>query len=382
MAAPSYATEFKDFLWYCASDEATAAQKNTVKIMADAVWMDVRDYPCEEIYARLKETKFLNLANGQISDLAPLTEFSQIESLNLAYNLVESTKALGKLANLDQIDLSHNRLTEFPDFKDSPKLTALILSFNPITSLAHTDSLSGLKKLEIDSTHIADLSALAGINLQQLSAQYLRSNANLATLPEMPDLQVLRLDETFALDDLSDFGQYPKLRILSARYSGLTSVAGIADLGELRTLSLEGNAIEHIKDGQLPQHIASLDLSLNPISDFSFLASMPSLERLLNIDNTGFHDWRHVAPVLPKLQYFYAAFTKVKEIRALDGTKWPMLTNMDLGGTEIASLYPLTKVTACKLRNFYGPDFKTKDESVCPTTGVPAGVADYCRWQK
>lgn len=370
----------KDFIWYCESGEASAAQKRTVEALAEVVNLGPKA-SCKDIHARLKEKRFINIADQRISDLAPLAEFRQLESLNLAYNELTSATELDNLPELDQLIISHNRLTEMPKLVSSRKLTLLNVGFNPIATIGDLSHLAQLKKLQIDATAIDDFSAITNESLREITMRFLTGSPDLATLPALRDLRTLSLDESFALADLTSLARFSQLRELSCRYCGITNASGISGLANLRILVLEGNSITAISGGQLPASLTSLDLSANPIADFAFLSQLAKLSWTLNLDNTGLRDWRQIAPHLPNLRYLYAAFTALEEI-VIDGNpNWPMLTILDLGGTAIRSLAPLQEVTAPELANFYGPDFEYVDEDKCPTRNVPKAVAEFCRFQ-
>lgn len=368
----------KDFLWYCESDEATAAQKRTVAALRGIVNLRP-DASCEQINDKLQKKAFVNIPGTGVSDLAPLAKFIQIESLNLSYNDITSTSALNNLPALEQLIITNTKITAIPELKASKKLALLNVGFNPIASISDISHLSSLKKLQIDKTAITDLSAIKNDNLLELSLKFIAGEANLASLPTLPKLRELVLDESVDMADLKAVARFTSLRKVSCRYCGITDVAGIAGLSDLRILTLEGNAIKAISTGQLPPSLTSLDVSANPIGDFAFLSELPKLHWTLNLDNTGFHDWRQVMTIVPKLRYFYAAFTPVKEIIVESKSHWPVMTIFDLGGTSVRSLAPLKKVTAGELDNFYGPDFEKVTEDNCPTQGVPDAVAAFCK---
>lgn len=367
----------KDFLWYCNSDEANAAQKRTVAALVGIVNLGP-NATCEEINKRLQNKRFVNIPGAEVSDLAPLAGFSQIESLNLSYNNIDSTSALDNLPALEQLIITHNKLTSIPKLKASKNLTLLNTSFNPISDIGDISHLSNLKQLQMDQTAVADFSPIKNPNLQVLSLRFLEGDLDLSTLPELPNLLELSLDESFSMTDLKGVRRFSSLRKVSCRYCGIVDVSGVSELTDLRILTLEGNAIQAIKGGQLPASLTALDLSNNPISDFAFLSDLPKLSWTLNLDNTGFHNWRQVMDIIPNLRYFYAAFTPVEEIIIEDGVHWPMMTIFDLGGTPIRTLAPLKKVTAGELNDFYGPDIVNPTEDSCPTQGVPKGVAVFC----
>lgn len=369
----------KDFLWYCESDEATAAQKRTVAALRGIVNLRP-DASCEQINDKLQKKVFVNIPGTGVSDLAPLAKFTQIESLNLSYNDITSTSALNNLPALEQLIITNTKITEIPELKASKNLALLNVGFNPIASIGGISHLTSLKKLQIDSTAISDLSAIKNDSLQELSLKFIAGEADLASLPTLTKLRELVLDESLTMTTLNAVARFTGLRKVSCRYCGIKDVTGVADLNDLRILTLEGNAIKAISARQLPPSLTSLDVSANPISDFAFLSKLPKLHWTLNLDNTGFHDWRQVMNVLPNLRYFYAAFTPVKEIIVESESHWPVITIFDLGGTSVRSLAPLKKVTAGELDSFYGPDFEDATKDNCPTSGVPEAVASYCRF--
>lgn len=376
LLAPSVASG-KDFAWYCESSQATKAQKYTVEVLIRLA-NEGPNTSCQDIQAKLSKREFVNIAESGISDLSPLAEFSQIESLDLSHNLITSTEALENLPKLDRINISGNQLTKFPNFRASKKLEMINVGFNPISEIENISHLSSLKKLEIDATDINDFSAIRGDSLRELSAKYLRGEPDFSTLGRLPDLRALSIDESHPSDDLSVFSSFPNLRKLSSRYNGVKSVAGISKLRKLRTIVLEGNDIREITSGQLPTSTNTLDISNNPIEDFAFLSKLTKLSWTLNLDKTGFSDWSQVSALLPKLRYFYASFTKLKSIDIRGKQNWQELTIVDLSGNDIPTLAPLKNVTATELYNFLGPEYEENTERNCPTSGVPKAVSDFC----
>lgn len=102
----------------------------------------------------IKELKFLNLSNNQLSDLTSLERLLNLKVLNLAYNNIRSIHELGNLEALEYLNLSNNAITDLTGISKLTKLKTLNLSNNQLSNVEELNSLENLKKIYLQGNNI------------------------------------------------------------------------------------------------------------------------------------------------------------------------------------------------------------------------------------
>jgi internalin A len=136
----------------------------------------------------------LEIYDGQVSNVAPLANLTNIQSLTLKNNKVTDASPLSGLIKLQYLDLSGNQVSSAQPFEKLEALNSLLLSGNRISDAAPLAGLSKLWSLYLDGNQIADVKPLAG--LKSLSSLDLRGNriADVSALSGLTNLKYLMLD--------------------------------------------------------------------------------------------------------------------------------------------------------------------------------------------
>lgn len=118
----------------------------------------------------------LVVSNSQIQRLQNLSEFSQLNQLDLSRNDLDDG-SFGLLpTSLVHLNLSHNHLRNFPTIISSLiELIELNLVSNRISQLTGVESLISLQCLLVDDNNLTEISSSIG-NLQQLKKLSIKRN--------------------------------------------------------------------------------------------------------------------------------------------------------------------------------------------------------------
>lgn len=124
--------------------------------------------------AALKNVQELHLQNNKISDIAPLGEMPKLQYIQLENNQVAKLDGLNKLSNLRSLYLSNNQVESLAPLTEVSKLTSLYLNDNKVKDLSPIKDLKWIDLLGLKNNQIADLSPLA--NFTELRFTFLEGN--------------------------------------------------------------------------------------------------------------------------------------------------------------------------------------------------------------
>ncbi|MEZ5402022.1 MAG: leucine-rich repeat domain-containing protein [Bryobacteraceae bacterium] len=136
----------------------------------------------------------LEIFDGQVTDLTPIANLTNIQSLTFKNNRIADAAPLAGLTKLQYIDLSGNQIASAQPFSKLEALNSLFLSGNKIADAAPLAGLKRLWSLYLDGNHVKDVTALGG--LKNLSSLDLRGNriTSVAALSGLNNLKYLMLD--------------------------------------------------------------------------------------------------------------------------------------------------------------------------------------------
>jgi len=160
----------------------------------------------------------LALPFGQIGDIEPLKNLTELKSLNLNNNQVADISPLADMTKLTGLALANNQVKSLDDFPTAPGITVLQLGGNKISSVAPlVGKLDGsvLTTINLSGNRITDASPLApyGENGGKLGNGTLTISQGL-------------LLANNRIDDFSAFVGWPKNKMVSFRSEGQTLYVG------------------------------------------------------------------------------------------------------------------------------------------------------------
>ena len=309
---------------------------------------------------------YLDVFDGGITDLSPLTTLTSLKVLGLGGNSISNISALSSLTNLEELRLHGNNITNVSALSSLTNLTDLALDWNGITDVSPLGTLTQLEILGLSDNDFTDVSALA--SLTQLNMLWLDFNsidaASLATLSGLTNLETLLVRYT-GLGDLSVLSGFTNLYYLNLEgnlVSDLGPLAGLTNLGEL---DLMRNDVSDLHPLESLTNLTQLNLRENHVSDLSLLAGLSQLEYL----DIGYNDVTDLSPLagLTNLQYLSIDSNNVTDLSALAGWTDPQTRyGLNASANHISDLSQIPRL--CTKAD--GNEFWTGDDDVYCTLVV------------
>ena len=217
----------------------------------------------------------------QMEDNAEITEHavSGVTELNLSDFRIISLKGLEAFTNLKKLDLSNNNFYDLAPLSGLTKMEELDLSRNRITDISPLEKLTGLKTLILADNLVENVHVLEKFpDLSVLDIQRLPLN-DFSGIAKIGGLEQLNMNGTVVADGTLNFLQsHRKLTMLYAKGCNLTSTEGLCG-DELQFLNLADNQLTVIPDIHFAR-LQSADFSENPLTNISGLQSAEWIEKL------------------------------------------------------------------------------------------------------
>ena len=166
--------------------------------------------------------------HSNIRDLTGLEYATNLESLSLSFNEIESISPLADLSNLESVTLNDNQIRSISPLGGLEKLYDLDVHNNQIQSIYPLSGMTTLELLVLRGNQITDISPLSG--LTSLTSLELEENqvSQISALSKMEDLGLLNLMD----NDIRSIGP-------------LTALTRLRGLNLKRNLNLNDEAFEH-----------------------------------------------------------------------------------------------------------------------------------------
>ena len=263
---------------------------------------------------------------GEMNDLAPLSELSQLRSLDLAGLKVMDISPLAAFAELQTLRLGSARSASYmkeklllADITPIGRLTSLkdlSLNATSVSNIGPLSSLKNLTDLEIANTDVVDLRPLRNLSeLRKLVASF-SPIQRLDALSQLKFLRNLQLSAT-QVSDLSPLADLVNIRLLWLRDTKVTTIPALSKMVALKYLGLENTNVADLTPLSVLTDLDSLYLSDTPVSDVRPLAKLESLTTLW-LSGTQVKDVDPLAR-LAKLITLGLGNTLVTDVRPLAG---------------------------------------------------------------
>ena len=159
----------------------------------------------------LNKLEVLDCSNTPIVDLSPLQYSRSLKDLNLAFTLVNDLDLLGGLPNLEKLDVSGLRIAEIGALGELSKMKVLKMNDTHVASLNDLSGAMELQELDASGTRINNLEAVSKLRqLKNLNVEH-TTVSQLQPLSEVKSLEVLRISYTL-VDSLYPLNGLPNLK--------------------------------------------------------------------------------------------------------------------------------------------------------------------------
>jgi Leucine-rich repeat (LRR) protein len=173
--------------------------------------------------ADLKSIYFLEASGREIKDLTGLEKCTNLASIKLPENAIESVAALAELKNVQELHLQGNKITDIAPIGGMVKLQYIQLERNQVTKLDGLEKLPNLRSLYLSDNQVESLAPLAG--LAKLTSLYLNNNK---------------------VSDLSPLKDLKWISLLGLKNNQVSDLSPLAGFTELRYTFLEGNPLQDL----------------------------------------------------------------------------------------------------------------------------------------
>ena len=212
--------------------------------------------------------------SNAISDLSPLANLTNLETLGLNHTAVSDVSPLAHLTNLKVLGLWNTGVSD-------------------VSALAH---LTNLKTLWFGDTGVSDVSPLAHLtNLKVLGLW--NTGVDVSALASFTQLEVLHFDGT-GVSDVSALAHLTNLELLNLENTAVSDVSPLANLTQLTRLDLSGTAVSDVSPLAALTQLTYLGLNGTAVSDIS---------PLLGLNLTG-RSWNSIGLDLTGCPLSYASF--------------------------------------------------------------------------
>lgn len=250
---------------------------------------------------RLTELTSLKLAKNRIESLNFLKPLNQLVSLDLSENEITDIDVLARLTSLKTLHLDGNKIKDFEplyNLKNLTKLSITDIKINesqlkelkealPNCSISSDEAEKDVKEIKLGGkTFNSDVKELDLSN---------RSISDISALKDCTELEILNLAGN-SVQDISILLDLPKLRSVSLENNNISDIGPLMSLTTLEYLNLSGNKISSVAALSELTALNELSLKGNKIGDFSPLSNLVLLD-MLDLTNTGITD--------SSLQYLY-----------------------------------------------------------------------------
>lgn len=225
-------------------------------------------------------TQRFEVANPDSVGVNELYKFVEIDSLDISGQAFLDLSPLEALRNLKYVNISNTNITKLGPISNVTFLEHLNLSNTPTSDIQFIKYSDRLKHLDISNTNIEDISELVNLKTVRSLKADKTPIMNFAVLNEFDSLQSLSLVES-GFNNAENIKDLNKLEDLNLSKNYLVNFSSLDQLKSLRILNLSETNIQDLTPFKDLEKLEVLDLTLTPISDISVLDGKASLVKVL-----------------------------------------------------------------------------------------------------
>ncbi|MEN2281274.1 leucine-rich repeat domain-containing protein [Algoriphagus sp. SE2] len=310
----------------------------------------------------MRELKYVDLSNTQITELAPISNVTFLEYLDVSNTPASDIQFIKYSDRLKHLDISKTEIRHIEELANLKTLTSLKADYTPIMSFAvlnEFDSLESLSLVESGFNSAENISNLKNLSFLDLSRNYL---INFTSLSELEGLKYLNLSET-NIQDLTPLNKLENLEqvdITSTQVADISVLNSkpklykvLADQTRLSVLAAD-NFTRNNPKVLLIHHVKDLEIWWSGLSD-PWKATLKKANPKIRTDNPN-------VEILTETIGLEELDMKGEGILTLNPiTRFVKLHKLDFSDNEISDLLPLSEVKT--LVEIVGKNTSVKDIS-------------------
>lgn len=324
----------------------------------------------DEIYAKLKGLVMMqniDVSNTKtITTLEPLSELSELQTLNIAATNINDLTPLRNANKLKVLKAANTRIDDLSPLKYDIMLEELDVANTDVSDLTVLEILSNLEKLNVSNTRVTTLEEVTNCpNLAFLYAENTQINT-LAPLAELENIVSLNVNNT-AVSDLSPLSRLNSLQSLKISQTRVNNLLPLSETVALKELYCSNTAVSDLsplKSHRLLSKIYCDNTRINVQQASEFTKENPFT--LVIYDTNALEQWWNNLPI-----YWKAVFSKQTSINGEPTTEQLHevinMTELDLSGNPyLQDLFPVSRLTNLVKLN----TSNTEISSLMPLTGM------------
>ncbi|MBK1835702.1 hypothetical protein [Roseibacillus ishigakijimensis] len=197
--------------------------------------------------AGMTKLRTLNIGGTRPVSLEPLRSCSSLQGLHMPSVRGINLEELGTLPHLEHFRLSGHEGEDLGFLSGFPNLSQLMLENVPVRDLSVLGQLPKLTKVNLNGVLAEDFSVLGGLKkLKSLNLSKTSGLREVSWLGQLPQLEILSVTRT-GLKDFSFLSKLPAIREIHADKTGVVDLSPFAASRTLEVLSLVGNGITSLE---------------------------------------------------------------------------------------------------------------------------------------
>lgn len=307
----------------------------------------------------MENLESINISNTLIDDLTPLRNLKKLKILDCSGSSVTSLFALRYLTSLVEIDISNTQIEDIEVLSGFKELSKIYLSGSAVKTLDGLGDCLSLTHLEASQTIINNISPLSGLNMLSDLNISNSSIISLIGIDSVPNLQNLNIDSTNVID-IGPLGNCSNLSVLQANSTLVSDLSPLKDVKKLKVIYCDNSGVNMDE--------ANGFMSKNP-----HCLVIYNSEELVNWWQGLSAEWRIIfstsfkidSPVTKEKLHILINQTSIsvsynKNIKNLEPLSMlHRLEELDIQNTRISDLRPISGLNNLELLNFSNTEVST-----------------------
>lgn len=299
--------------------------------------INVPEYSGELNISRLPKLKSLILYCREFNHVTQLKELKDLRELQLRVRCCMDLKEIKGLGNLEYLLLNINELGDISFIEGLSGLRHLEIFCSTVEGLNSIGKLKGLRHLTVRTDNTYGI--MGEVAVEKTAVDFTEI---LGSLKELEELQLYSIGKA---ENLEPVGKLSKLKKLLLMADEIDNYDGLKKLEQLESLTLYTASKEHrLKDLSVVEQakgLRSLDIQGQAIED---LQGIGGLDRLEYLDLSG-NNIRNIAP-LENLTQLKTMILKNNSIESISGIEaMTKMAVLDVSNNKLVDITPVGKLT-------------------------------------
>jgi internalin A len=177
---------------------------------------------------KLLDIYFLEAPGKEIKDLTGLEKCKNLALIKLDKNKISDLKPLKDLANLQSLDLAENTIKDITPLAGLKSLQYIKLSGNKIEAIDALKDLTSLNSIYLGNNQIKDISPLAALNKVWTLSANKNQIKDISVLSKITKLQTIDLENN-KIEDTTPLGKQSELKLLMLKGNQIKDLKPLVD---------------------------------------------------------------------------------------------------------------------------------------------------------